>query len=244
MKIFNSYIAPRLSDERAEGLSELIANHILKADFIGIDSIRFLSTAKFAKKLKNRFNLTFTAGIPSKRFFTSFDFYTRPSQMLSTKISNNVTLLIYHSTASNDEARSHKMRLDSRAFIELHGLNQYHANGEQVELNTKTQNILKYIFKNKKQNKLLNFDFAFDYREQAQICFNYALLKAPFLANIPNARPRAQTFKTCLYIQKSQIKDGYQSPLTPLIQNVKLYDKKEKNHLEKPLTRLEFCFLV
>lgn len=244
MKIFNTYIIPRLSYEKSEGLGELIANHILKADFIGIDSIRFLSTAKFAKKLKNRFNLTFTAGIPSKRFFTSFDFYTRPQVMSRTKLSDNVSLLIYHSTASNDEARSHKMRLDSRVFIEFHGLNQYSKDGERVELNAKTLEMLNFIFQNKKQAKLLNFDFAFDYREQAQICFNYALSKAPFLADIPNARPRRQTFKTCLYIQKSQIKDGYQAPLTPLIQNIKIYDKQAKNHLEKPLTRLEFCFLA
>ena len=110
MKIFNTYIIPRLSYERAEGLGELIANHILKADFIGVDSVRLLSTAKFADKLKNKFNLTFTTGIPSKRFFTQFDFYTRPSVMSRTKLSDNVTLLIYHSTASNDEASSHKIR--------------------------------------------------------------------------------------------------------------------------------------
>lgn len=244
MKIFNTYIIPRLSYERAEGLGELISNHIAKPSFIGIDSVRLLSTAKFADKLKNKFNLTFTTGIPSKRFFTQFDFYTRPSVMSRTKLSDNVTLLIYHSTASNDEARSHKMRLDSRAFLELHGLNQYHANGEQVELNAKTLEMLNFIFQNKKQAKLLNFDFAFDYREQAQICYDYALEKAPFIAEIPNARPSHQRFKTCLYIQKAQIKDGYQAPLTPLIQNIKLYNKQEKNKLETPLTRLEFCFLV
>ena len=91
---------------------------------------------------------------------------------------------------------------------------------------------------------MLNFDFAFDYREQAQICYDYALEKAPFIAEIPNARPSHQRFKTCLYIQKAQIKDGYQAPLTPLIQNIKLYNKQEKNKLETPLTRLEFCFLA
>lgn len=244
MKIINTYIIPRLSYEKREGLGELIANHILKADFIGIDSVRLLSTAKFVDKLQRAFNLTFTTGIPSKRFFSSFDFYTHPSVMNRTKLSDNVSLLIYHSTASNDEARSHKMRLDSRAFLELHGLNQYHANGEQVELNAKTLEILKYIFKNTKQNTLLNFDLAFDYKEQAQIRYDYALEKAPFIAEIPNARPSHQRFKTCLYIQKAQIKDGYQAPLTPLIQNIKLYNKQEKNKLETPLTRLEFCFLA
>lgn len=242
MKIFNSYIKPRLAENN--GAEFLINNFINKADFYGVDSVRLLSTAKFADNLKKKFNLTFTAGTPNRRFFSSFDFYTRPQAMSRAKLSDNVTLLIYHSTASNDEARSHKMRLDSRAFIELHGLNQYHANGEQVELNAKTLEMLNFIFQNKKQAKLLNFDFAFDYREQVQICFNYALSKAPFLADIPNARPRRQTFKTCLYIQRAQIKDGYQAPLTPLIQNIKLYNKQEKNKLETPLTRLEFCFLV
>lgn len=244
MKIFNTYIIPRLSYEGAEGLGELIANHILKADFIGVDSVRLLSTAKFIDKLRRAFNLTFTTGIPSKRFFSSFDFYTRPSVMNRTKLSDNVSLLIYHSTASNDEARSHKIRLDSRAFIEFHGLNQYSKDGERVELNAKTLEMLNFIFQNKKQAKLLNFDFAFDYKEQAQICYDYALEKAPFIAEIPNARPSHQRFKTCLYIQKAQIKDGYQAPLTPLIQNIKLYNKQEKNKLETPLTRLEFCFLV
>lgn len=244
MKIFNTSIIPRLSYEKREGLGELIANHILKADFIGVDSVRLLSTAKFVNKLQRAFKLEFSTRIPSKRFFSSFDFYTRPSVMSRTKLSDNVSLLIYHSTASNDEARSHKMRLDSRAFLELHGLNQYHANGEQVELNSKTLEMLNFIFQNKKQAKLLSFDFAFDYREQAQICYDYALEKAPFIAEIPNARPRRQTFKTCLYIQKAQIKDGYQEPLTPLIQNIKIYDKQEKNNLNEPLTRLEFCFLA
>ena len=244
MKIFEKYIKPRFDELKVEGLEYLLNNEIKKADFIGIDSVRLLSTAKFVDKLQRAFKLEFSTRIPSKRFFSSFDFYTRPSVMNRTKLSDNVTLLIYHSTASNDEARSHKMRLDSRAFLELHGLNQYHANGEQVELNAKTLEMLNFIFQNKKQAKLLNFDFAFDYREQAQICYDYALEKAPFIAEIPNARPSHQRFKTCLYIQKAQIKDGYQAPLTPLIQNIKLYNKQEKNKLETPLTRLEFCFLV
>ena len=244
MKIFEKYIKPRFDELKVEGLEYLLNNEIKKADFIGVDSVRLLSTAKFVDKLQRAFNLTFTAGTPNKRFFSSFDFYTRPQAMSRTKLSDNVTLLIYHSTASNDEARSHKIRLDSRAFLELHGLNQYHANGEQVELNAKTLEILKYIFKNTRQAKLLNFDFAFDYKEQAQICYDYALEKAPFIAEIPNARPSHQRFKTCLYIQKAQIKDGYQAPLTPLIQNIKLYDKQATNHLATPLTRLEFCFLA
>ena len=90
----------------------------------------------------------------------------------------------------------------------------------------------------------MSFDLSFDYRQKCEISFKTALNKAYFLEHIEGAKPKYQAFKTCLYIQKELKKEGYQSPLTPLIQNVKLYDKQEKNKLEKPLTRLEFCFLA
>ena len=81
MKIFEKYIKPRFDELKVEGLEYLLNNEMKKADFIGIDSVRLLSTAKFVDKLQRAFNLTFTTGIPSKRFFTQFDFYTRPSVM-------------------------------------------------------------------------------------------------------------------------------------------------------------------
>lgn len=222
-----------------------------KADLIGIDSLRFITTANFINKLKRKFGIITISHKPTQKekkrlIFDNFDNLTADINSLQTaKITNKITLQIYHTQSTNLKARKSKKGLNSVFMLNLHGLMQYNTKGAIIRHKKLIDNTFTYILKNatatktRKNITLKSFDLAFDFYENEIINPNYAKSCFEFIGDL---KGDYQNEKGTLYIQKQH------RPLKYPLQKIVIYNKtlkskaKDKAPFKNAINRFEFRF--
>ena len=217
---------------------------------MGVDSLRFFTTANFISKLKRKFNLNLIEKSTNakREIFANLGLYTaKIGTIQSTKLTQKITLQTYHTEQSIKTARKGKRALNSVVVLSLHGLTQYDRHGEIIRHKKAITDLLTHILQNATKGKkrknitLKSFDLAFDYIDAQSVNKSYALAKMPFLKDFGvNFRLYNQT---TLYIQRRA------KPINEYLQKIVLYDKlakskaKDKHPINKKIIRIEFHFI-
>lgn len=169
-------------------------NQFTKANFNGIDSLRFIATKAFFDKFTKQCDLKFNeTAFNARRHYTLADIFSTqtPKTAFICKVTDKIKIYAYHSTDTLNLSRENKKQLDNFKFLEIHGLQQYQSEAtEPIKHGKKTRQILKYLLdfcrptKSRNNITLKSFDFALDYLEKAKICKDYAIKKAEYLENL------------------------------------------------------------
>ena len=168
-------------------------NQFKTANFNGIDSLRFIATKAFFDKFTKQCDLKFNETSFNTRHYTLADIFSTqtPKTAFICKVTDRIKIYAYHSTDTLNLSRENKKQLDNFKFLEIHGLQQYQSETtEPIKHGKKTRQILKYLLsfcdtgKSRHNITLKSFDFALDYFEKAEICKDYAIKKAEYLANL------------------------------------------------------------
>lgn len=224
-------------------------NQFTEPNFNGIDSLRFVITKAFFDKFIEHFDLKFNeTAFNARRHYTLADIFSTqtPKTAFICKVTDKINIYAFYSTDMLNLSRKHKLALNERLLLEIHGLEQYRSEAtEPIKHDRKTRQILNYLLsycdtqKSRNNITLKSFDIALDYFEKCEICKSYAVSKAEYLDYL-NAN--FKQYKTTLYIQTSTRANS--KNINANLQRVKIYDKALKNELKSPLNRFELCFFI
>ncbi|MBQ9291661.1 MAG: hypothetical protein IJ211_00140 [Campylobacter sp.] len=210
---------------------ENLLNATQKPDLIGVDSLRFFTTANFILKLKRKFNLNLIEKSTNakREIFANLGLYTaKIGTIQSTKLTQKITLQIYHTEQSIKTARKSKKALNSVVVLSLHGLTQYNRHGEIIRHKKAIIDLLTYLLQNATKGKkrknitLKSFDLAFDY-------FEFDLLQGNTPELLPNFNRTTDHAKTELNSDTQKINKSYALAKMPFLKdfsvNFRLYNQ-------------------